>query len=109
MSLHELTVSLKPNVTSDQFKTFYLSKVIPAFEKAFEAKGYLVKGVRGEHANSLGIYWLFEKESTRDKYFSDDGNPTELGKAAIDKLDPINKELDKFATVDTKYTDWVVK
>ncbi len=111
LGLHVMTIELKPNVTMEQYKTFFITRVIPAYEKEFKgAKGYLVKGVRGESNNSFGTIWLFESEQARNKYFGPDETPNNLGKAAIDKLNPIEKELEeKLGTRTSKYTDWVVQ
>lgn len=109
VGLHNMTVNLNANVKMDEFKTFFISKVIPAYEKQFNAKGYLVKSVRGENNNSFGIVWLFETEQARDKYFNTDGTPNDLGKSAIEKVNSIEKELEKLGTYTTKYTDWVIQ
>ncbi len=109
LGLHIMTVNLSPNVTMDQFKTFFISKVIPEYEKQFHTKGYLVKGIRGENENSFGIVWLFETEQGRDKFFNMDGTQTDLGKAAVEKVKTSQKELEKLGTYTTKYTDWVVQ
>lgn len=73
LGMHIMTVELKPDATMDQFKTFFITRVIPAYEKEFKGvKGYLVKGVRGENNNSFGTIWLFESEQARNKYFGTD-------------------------------------
>jgi hypothetical protein len=110
VGLHVMTVNLAPGATMDQFQTFFISKVIPEYEKQFQgAKGYLAKGVRGENNNSMAIIWVFDTEQSRDKYFAADGNPNDLGKSAIEKVSVVDKELDKIGTHTTKFTDWVVQ
>lgn len=110
LGLHIMTVQPKPGTTMDQFKTFFITSVIPAYEKEFKGvKGYLVKGVRGENINSFATIWLFESEQARNKYFGADEKPNELGKAAIDKLSAVSKELETLGTYTTKYTDWLVQ
>ena len=110
VGLHIMTVNLNSGATMDQFQTFFISKVIPEYEKQFQGvKGYLVKAVRGENNNSFGIVWLFDTEQSRDKYFVADGNPSDLGKSAIEKVSVIEKELEKLGTYTTKYTDWVIQ
>src|SRR3954464_7989391 len=86
VGLHIMTVTLNPNVTMDQFSDFFINKVIPEYEKQFDAKGYLVKGISGDNNNSSGIIWLFKNEQSRDKYFNGDGSLTDAGKAAADKV-----------------------
>ena len=110
VGLHIMTVNLNSGATMDQFQTFFISKVIPEYEKQFQGvKGYLVKAVRGENNNSFGIVWLFDTEQSRDKYFSADGNPNDLGKSAVEKVSVIEKELEKLGTYTTKFTDWVIQ
>jgi hypothetical protein len=110
LGLHVMTIDLKPNATMDQFRTFYITKLIPEYEKHMQgAKGYIVDAIRGENANSMGIIWLFTSEKARDKYFNPDGSPTALGNQQIEKLTTVDQQLEKIATYTTKYTDWVVQ
>ena len=110
LGIHIMTMSLKPNVTKDQFKSFFISKVIPAYEKQFPGvKAYLVNSIRGENKNSFGTMFLFETEQARNKYFNIDETPTDLGKSGMEKIDPVLKELEKLGTYTTKYTDWVIQ
>ncbi len=55
MGLHVMTVHLKPNVRMEQFKTFFISEVIPAYEAQFNVQGYLIRGIRGVNKNSFFI------------------------------------------------------
>jgi hypothetical protein len=111
LGLHLATVNLKQNVTIDEFKTFFVSKVIPEYEKAWIGlKGYLVKSFK--HENSFAIIWLFESEAARNKYFTADDKPNELEKAAYEKVKPIEEELKKYGTYTIAYKDeddWVVQ
>jgi hypothetical protein len=110
VGLHVMTINLASGATMDQFQTFFISKVIPEYERQFQgAKGYLVKGVRGENNNSIAVMWVFDTEQSRDKYFTADGNLNDLGKATIEKVSEVDKELDKIGTHTDKYTDWVVQ
>jgi len=110
VGLHMLSINLAPGVTMDQYKTFFISKVIPEYEKQFQgAKGYLVKSIRGEQQNTFGIIWIFASEQDRDKYFNADGTQNDMGKAAVAKIDPVEKELNKLGTSSSKFTDWIVQ
>ena len=110
LGLHVMTVTLNPNVKMDQFAAFYNSKVIPSYEKAFQgAKGFILKGRRGEHNDRLCILWHFETEQARDQFFNPDGSNTDAGKRAVEKLNDIGKELEKLGSVTTVYTDWIVQ
>jgi hypothetical protein len=110
--LHVITVNLKPNVTMDEFKTFFVSDVIPEYEKHWPGlRGYLVRSARGEYKDRFAIVWLFKTEADRDKYFTADGKPNELEKAALEKVKPIEATLsNKYGTYTIKYMDdWVVQ
>lgn len=110
VGIHALTITLDPDVTMNQFKAFVIDKWIPEFEKNTEGlKLFLLKGIRGENNNSLGLLYVFESEEARNKYFNDDGSPSELGKSGNEKMEPVNKELEKLGTFTSKYTDWIIQ
>jgi len=110
LGFHVVTVELNPDVTMEQFQEFYISKVIPEFEKNFPGwKGYSVKGIRGENENSFGMIWVMKSEEHRDKYFNEDGGLNELGTATWEKANPVLEELEKLGTYTSTYTDWVIQ
>lgn len=100
ISVHTLTdITLKSGVTMDEFKTFYLNKVIPAYEENIpEVKFYLIEAVRGEEEGNFGVLWVAETYEVRDKYHNPDGSYTEIGKAAREKIKPVLDQLNKMAT-----------
>jgi|SRR5882724_9374419 len=109
--LHVITVNLKPNVTMDEFKTFFIREVIPEYEKYWPGlKGYLVKSVRGEYKDRFAIVWLFKTEADRNRNFDANGKANELEKAALEKVKPIEERLkNEYGTYTVKYMDdWVV-
>jgi hypothetical protein len=112
LGLHILTIELKPDATMDEFINFYISRAIPETEKAFDGvKGYLVKAIRGENNKNIGVLWVFRSEADRNKYFNDagEGGMTAAGRAAMDKLAGVNKEIERYGTASSKFTDWVVQ
>ena len=107
---HVMTINLDPDATMNQFKDFILNKFIPEFEKNFPGmKMYLAKGIRGENENSYASISLFESVEIRNKYYNEDGSPTELGNSAMEKLQPIIEEGSKLGTFTSTYTDWVIQ
>jgi len=107
---HVLTVDLKPDITMEQWQEFYISKVIPEGEKHDPNwKVYLVKGIRGENENSIGLIHVVKSEEHRDKYYNEDGSLTEFGKAYQEKLNPVFEELNKLGTYTFTYTDWIIQ
>jgi hypothetical protein len=106
---HVMTVNLQPGVTMDKFMEFYSHKAIPEFEKYHPGwKMYLVKSIRGEIKNGFGLIFIITSEKDRDKYYNNDGSPNELGKSVIEKMNPVMDEMNKYGTVTTTYTDWLV-
>jgi hypothetical protein len=104
-----LNVDLKPDVTIDQWKEFFISKVIPELEKHYTgANAYLTKGIRGEHKNSLGLIVVFKTKKERDKFFNEDDSPTELGKTTAENFSPVNEELEKLGTYTRTYSVWMI-
>src|SRR5258708_1223934 len=102
--VHLITVKLEPNVTLDEFKTFFVSEVIPEYEKQWTGlRGYLVKSARGEYKDRFAIVWLFKTEAVRDKYFNADGTANELEKAALEKVKQIEERLKKYGTYTVNY------
>ena len=106
---HVLTVDLKPDVTMEQFQEFFISKVIPEFEKHYPGwKIYLVKGIRGENENRIGTIAVIKSEEHRDKYYNEDGSLTKLGTATREKMNPVWEELEKLGTYTRIITDWLI-
>ena len=109
--VHVITVQLKPNATIEQFKIFFVNNVLPQYEKHWDGlKGYLLQSVRGEYKNGFAIMWIFKTEAIRNKYFNTDGTPNDLEIAAMEKVKPIEKALEKYGTYTVKYMDdWIVQ
>jgi len=110
VGIHTMKVNLNPDVTMNQYKEFILTKMIPALDKGSPGmKTYLLQGIRGENENSLGFVFMFNSEADRNKYWNEDGTPTELQIAANEKMQAINEEGAKLGTWTSVYTDWVVE
>ena len=94
LGLHVITVTLKPNASMDEFKSFFVSRVIPDYEKQWTGlRGYLVKSARGDYKNRFAIIWVFETEKARDRYFNADDTPNALELAALELVKSIENEL----------------
>jgi hypothetical protein len=109
IGFHVLTVNLDPDATMNQFLDVFKNKCIPAYEENFQAKYYIVKGIRGECENCIGGVVIWESEAGRDKFFNKEGGLNEVGRAAMDKCQPALDELAKFGEFTSKYTDWVIQ
>lgn len=107
---HIAKVTLAPGATMDQFVNFWKTKAIPAYMEAYPGwKMYLLKSIRGDvPKDTPGILFIIDSPETRDKYYNPDNTLSDLGKAAADKLKPINDEFNKLGSSETTYTDWMV-
>lgn len=103
------TINLDPNVTLNQFLDVWKNKALPEYEKNFQCKSYLVKGIRGECPNCFAAMWVWKSEADRDKFFNKEDELNDLGQAAWDKMKPVLDELAKLGATTTKYTDWVIQ
>lgn len=109
IGFHVYTINLDPDVTMNQYLDVWKNKVIPAFEENFQAKFYIVNGIRGECENCIGAMMIWESEAVRNKFFDEEGELTEVGQAARDKCQPAFDELAKLGESTYKYTDWVIQ
>lgn len=110
IGIHTVTVNLDPDVTMNQYKNFMLTKWIPAFEKNVpEMKVYLMQAKRGANENSLGFMFIFKSDEDRNKYWNADNTPTELQRAANEKMQAITEEGNKLGRWSSVYTDWVIQ
>jgi hypothetical protein len=106
---HVLAIDLKQNVTMDQYLDMYKNKLVPALEKNFQGKWYLIKGFGGECENCYGAIIVWKSEADCNKFWKKEGGLTDLGQTTMDKLKPLIDELEKLGTATSKYTDWIVQ
>jgi len=112
IGVHVGKVILDPDVTLNQWKDFYLNKYSPAVGKGFQGDLKLFLGLadRGDDENMISIFWVFKSIEARDKYFTQEGEATELLISEWEKLQPIREEANKLGTWNRKhYTDWVIQ
>ncbi len=110
IGVHVMSVELKPGVTMDQYIDFYNKKVIPAWEKSQEGmKVFIMKGIRGEQMNEIGVIVHYKDEAARDKSYNADHSLTEFGEKVQEQMAPIIAEAEKLGTSSSKYTDWVLQ
>ena len=110
MGTHTLTITLMPGVTMEKYTDYFMTKVIPEMEKNMTNwKVYLLKGIRGDQNNSLGMLFVVKSVKDRDKYYNADGSDNDLMKSVNAKLKPVMEELGKLGTSTSKYTDWVIQ
>ena len=109
VGIHTVTFDLNPDVTFNQFKKHFKEKVIPAMEQNFEMDVYLLKSVRGENANSFGLAFIYDSDDVRNKYWNEDGTPSDLWNSQMEKIRGIMDESSAMGTWSSSYNDWIVQ
>jgi len=110
LGVHHLTITLNQNVTMDQFLDFLTNKWITEVEKHLDGwEGLIVKGDRGELKNKYGLVWYIASSEERERYAGDEGNISEAFNKAMEKIEAVNKELEKYGAWSSEYTDWVIQ
>ncbi|MFN7119897.1 MAG: hypothetical protein ACK4TA_24090 [Saprospiraceae bacterium] len=114
VSVHIITVELKPNVTLEQVIDYYNTKWLPDAEKYFGWKGFIAKGIRGSASveNKLAFIFQIKTEADRDKFFKMAEGGTalnELGQKTWAQFAPTNQGLQALATIKEEWADWLIK
>ena len=110
LGVHHVTITLKLDVTMDQYLDVVKNKWFTEAEKYMDGwKGFIVKGNKGEHVNEIGMVWYIESMKDFNKIYNNDGSETDEGKAVFEKMQPIWDELEKLGTWTSTYTDWVIQ
>jgi hypothetical protein len=109
IGLHSFTVKLNGKTTMQEFIDFQNKKWAPALSKTYNCEVHILKHIRGENENKVGLIIIFKNEADRNKYYKQDGSLNDFGKAANDKMKEINKESNKLGTTSGGYTDWLVQ
>lgn len=110
VSVHTLILTPKAGVNMSDLVNFIEQKSIPAWEKEFECKIHLLKGLNRDNENKDGMVYYYKSKKVFNKYWNDDGSPTELGKAGMKKLGSITKEMNLLGTIERKdVRDWILE
>jgi len=110
VGVHTVKVDLKAGATIEQYKDLLRTKWMPAMNKNnADMKGYLLEGIRGEAENSIGFMFIYPSAEARNKYWNEDGTPTELQTAMGEKMQAVTDEGIKIGTWSSSYTDWLVQ
>lgn len=112
VGFHVGRVDLAPGVTMEQYNDFCNKKLLPAYNKEFEGEFtvYAAGGERGEYTNFMSRIMVIKSLKVRNKYFPVEGQPSELMKKKMAKIQPLIDELEKLGVFkEDHYTDWVVQ
>jgi hypothetical protein len=110
VGLHTVKVTLKPGVTMDEFVRYWTEEYVPAFNSMDQGwKLIPLKSLRGEvPKDNLGMLFIINSEKDRDKFYNPDGSPSDISKVTDEKMKSYNDKMDKLATTESIYTDWIV-
>ena len=109
IGVHHLTVTLKPDVTMDQYLDFTINTLFPEAEKAFPGvKAFIMQGGSGGATNDYATLFYFESGEVFSKYFDAEDNLTIEGTAAMEKLGPTIEKLDELGTDTREEFGWMI-
>ena len=110
LGFHSYEITLIGDATPDQFEKFYIEEYIPAFEESMPGvKLSLLKGERGEYIGKYGVIIYFKSLEERNIWIPEPGNMSEKGKKAMEKLQLLIDKFYEMATLESKYTDWIIQ
>ena len=110
IGLHTLTIKPNPDVTFNQFMDFLENKFIPKYEESFPGlKMYVLEADRGENEGKFGLLFMFDSKESRDKYWPNMDETSELAQQGFEKMRPTSEEMVKFGTWSSTHTDWIVQ
>lgn len=110
LGVHAYEISLKEDVTAEQFEKYYNEEYIPAVEENMPGvKLYLLKGERGEYKGKYGAIIYFKSLEERDYWIPEPGTRSEKGKEAMELLQPYTDKLNEMISYKSKYTDWIIQ
>ena len=105
-----ISVELNEEINMDQFMDFIIKDYVHEYEKSYKGvKVVIMKADRGEHLNQLGWISVFESLEARNKYWPREGEPSEEGKTAGEKMQPMIDKMQSFGTVTPGWTDWIIQ
>ena len=115
LALHVITLNLDPDVTYNQWKNIVLNKWVPAFNEQFQGdvEFYLAEVDRGDDENGLSFLYIFKTVEVREKYFTQEGQPTELWSSKFENasqaIEDERVKLGITAYSGKHYNDWVIQ
>lgn len=110
VGIHIIDLKLNPGVTVEQATDFFIQKNVPMYEQCFEgSKVFLLKWIRGENSEKIGMLVVFKNAEARNVYWNDDASLTEKGLDAVAKMQSLVEERNKLGNMTVAYTDWLIQ
>jgi len=110
VAIHSITITLKPDVTVNQYLDFMNNKYIPEYEKNFQgSKMHASENFRTDKKNQYFVQVTFESLKARDKYYLQRTGTSNEAEMAWKKMDYITSEGSKYIWDSIRVnTDWVI-
>lgn len=110
IGFHAFSLNLDPDVTFNQYKTFFIQEYIPELDKNFpDIKHYLAEGNRSENKYQIGLIVVFESQEVKNKYYNKDGSRTVLLITIQERIQSTRDKLDQMGTITAEYTEWMIQ
>jgi len=115
LGLHVIEFNIDPDVTYNQWENFVLTKYLPAFNEEFQGdiEVYFAKVDRGDDENGMSTIYIFKSVEVRAKYFTSEGDFTELFTTKNEKVNQtVADGMSKLGTshyIRIHYNDWIIQ
>ncbi len=111
VGFHVGTVILNPDVTFNQWKSFFIEEWLPAINKEFEGemKYYFLEGERGDQKGYFTVLTV-KSIQVRDKYWPEFKKSSEAFNTKFNNLIPVYNKLNALGEFKVESsTDWLVQ
>jgi hypothetical protein len=105
------TVKLNPDVTYNQWKSFFTEEWLPAINKEFEGEMmfYFLEGERGDLKENFSVLTV-KSIQVRDKYWPEFNKSSEAFNTKLNNVIPVYNKLNALGEVKFESsTDWLVQ
>ena len=109
IGIHNFSLKLNGSTTEAEYLAAFQSKWIPVASKAYNCEIHILKYLRGNSENKVGLLFIYKNAAERDKLYTADGKLNEAGQAAYAKVKPIDAELSKLGSTSGSFIDWGVQ
>ncbi len=109
ISIH--TIELTPHTRFDlnQIVNFLENELYPAFAKELECDIKLMKGLNRETENKIGVVYYYSSKKHFNRFWNDNGDPTEKGATALDNVEHLRVEFRELGESEIlAIQDWTV-
>lgn len=109
IGIHNFSLKLNGSTTEAEYLAAFQSKWIPVASKAYNCEIHVLKYLRGNSENKVGLLFIYKNAAERDKLYTADGKLNEAGQAAYAKVKPVDAELSKLGSTSGSFIDWAVQ